>query len=102
MTDKDREAFEAWVAIRWHHVKDKPDLSGVRNQWTGQWCYTYAETSSLYAAWQAAPDHYPPKLTEKEAVEVCRDVYRTAKKGELWGGIIAALRAAGVRFREEA
>lgn len=68
MTDKDREAFEAWVAIRWRLVKDKPDLGGVGNQWTGEWCYTYAETSSLYAAWQAARDHYAPKL---ETLRIC-------------------------------
>lgn len=56
--DKDREAFEDFVKARWHHVKDKPNLHGTSNQWTGDWHYTYAETSSLYAAWNAAKGHY--------------------------------------------
>src|ERR1700733_6244106 len=43
MTDKDREAFERWF---------------------------YAEKPAAHwETWQAARDHYAPKLTEKEALE---------------------------------
>jgi hypothetical protein len=67
------------------------------------------------AGWRAARDHYAPKLTEKEAVERAaeaayesrngrwntssdgqRSVYKTEARAS-----IAALRAAGVQFRDK-
>lgn len=84
MTDRDREAFDSYI------------VSAGTKRW-GQEVY-----DEHWKTWQAARDHYSPKLTKAEAVEVCRDVYRHARKGELWPGIVAALRAAGMKFKEEA
>jgi acetylornithine/succinyldiaminopimelate/putrescine aminotransferase len=65
------------------------------------------------AGWQAARDHYAPKLTEKEAVVAATNaIHGAAFRGVITGQkpamrdgvahMVAALRAAGFRFREEA
>jgi hypothetical protein len=84
MTDKYREALAHACA---EHLKSGGDV---------------ISEAAFASGWQACAAYYAPKLTKTEAVEVCRDVYRHARKGELWPGIVAALRAAGVKFAEEA
>jgi hypothetical protein len=102
MTDINREAFEAWQ-------KERHRLG------------TY---HSNLEAWQAGAAHYEPKLTEQEAVESLARFFalqeyhahgfetlgspetyiNNAYKDHLANArnSITALRAAGVRFREEA
>lgn len=91
MIDKDREAFAKW----WLEPKEKP---------------VYAIDIAAWQAWQAARDHYAPKLTFKEAIEKAGDaVEKLVSRGKFPGDSefdyalemsAAALRAAGVRFKE--
>ena len=94
MTDKDREAFEA--AFRKLAGITGPDdfpryssgdyvSTGPRQAWT---------------IWQAARDHYAPKLTKKHAVYGADEAYHACRGDEI-SKMEAALLAAGVRFREE-
>ena len=49
------------------------------------------------------PRDYAPKVTEKEAIDlVQREVFEGNPKRGYAGAVIDALRAAGVRFKEEA
>jgi hypothetical protein len=96
--DKDREAFEAWIG---------DDL--INKDKAGNYIF---EVESAWEAWQGARDHYVPKLTEKEAMEAAANAIRAAigNSGSYGGSnpptdremAIAAIRAAGMRFKEEA
>jgi hypothetical protein len=59
-----------------------------------------------WESWQAARDHYAPKLTEQEVRETITTAFPASANlfyVEICAQrVIAALRAAGVRFREEA
>ena len=105
MTDHDREAFETWV---------KAEDCSIERDHAGYFAFG---TALAYRCWQAARDHYAPKLTEKEAIELgAKAAYNFVfVDGNKWprcdGGRIrpeefrlatkAALRAAGVRFKDE-
>lgn len=83
-----REAFEKWVAQRWALVKDKPDLRGVNNQWTGDWHYTMSQTSDLFQAWLAAWNTRPAPSGSEDLVERMRQ------------GIIALWEAKEIEFTD--
>lgn len=85
MNDEDREAFEAWAKTRWYG----DGTTGSHDYHA----YSIAET-----VWQAARDHYAPKVTEKEAEQLCDQALRMAERP---ADVIEALKAAGVRFKEE-
>jgi hypothetical protein len=99
MTEQDPEAFEAGYAKRWLGA------TAVRN---GEG-YKLQKAQYEWRIWQTARDHYAPKLTEAEALDAaCKAFDEVARRDN--GGwvtnegyaIAAALRAAGVRFKEEA
>jgi hypothetical protein len=90
MTDKDREAFETWAKSEGYLPKT------VTRPYYGD-VYLAESTHYAWKGWQAARDHYAPKLTEKEAVEIVFNHSSIEAKS-----IITALRAAGVQFKEEA
>ena len=57
MTDQpvelsDKEAFEKFLDVYDQHLKQY-NRGGVSNQWSGDWCYTYADTSALFSAFKA-------------------------------------------------
>ena len=95
MTDRDREAFDKYL-------RDY----GVEGSHMEAWC-----------VWQACAAHYAPKLTDGQAVEKAAEIIEPAFFGESaksWepdhaaamreearSKAKAALRAAGVKFREE-
>jgi hypothetical protein len=88
--DKDREAFDSHI------------VSAGTKQW-GQTVY-----DEHWKTWQAAREHFAPKLTEREAVEIVLIAFDKAyRSGDTYvaknfiKGGIAALRAAGVRFKEK-
>jgi hypothetical protein len=84
MTDKDREAFEAWGKARYGWV----NAPQVCNAWT---------------AWQGSRDHYAPTLTERELRAIISDALRDDdSEGRILSRALEALRAAGVRFKEQA
>ena len=85
MTNKDREAFETWARSSGVAANDR----GCDN--------FFSETMRIaYHAWQAARDHYAPRLTESEAIEIIR------RRGFGPANKVQMLKAAGVLFREEA
>lgn len=109
MSDKDRIAFER----------------ALSNETLGGFMNDTITPDNAWSLWQAARDHYAPKLTEAEAVEAaCRqftkpDVpgdgalweqtqetdgmkFRLTSKSLIRKSMLAALRAAGVKFRNEA
>jgi hypothetical protein len=60
-------------------------------------------SAAFIDGWQVVRDHYAPKVTEKEAIDlVQREVFEGNPKRGYAGAVIDALRAAGVRFKEEA
>jgi hypothetical protein len=95
MTDNDREAFEAWHKDKFGYV-------------------LLTDDDPRWASWQAARDLYAPKVTEQEAVETAaKAIQERYWKGDLAISIQdakevctefakATLRAADIRFREEA
>ena len=99
MSDRDREAFEKWFPTGKVLLEDP---------------FSGDAPTGFKAGWQAARDHYAPKLTEKEAVEAAEMAIAEARgkdiklpshvvtSEELGKVAIAALRAAGIRFKEEA
>jgi len=97
MTDKHPEAFEKWFPAG-RKLLEYPNSGDA--------------PTGFKAGWQACAAHYAPKLTEKDAVKIAfnASVGKWTPFGkdtaEGWGAymseIIAALRAAGVRFKEEA
>jgi hypothetical protein len=102
MTDQYREAFERQIIgeARSHQIGRHPLHPDV---------YAVNETTRRYESFKAgvafARDHYAPKLTEKEAVEkavIYINEGSCAAERETAENVIAALRAAGVRFKEEA
>lgn len=110
MSDKDRAAFESALetlnlsASNGYSCEDHPFNPGE---------YLSEQTHYAWQIWQAARDHYAPELTEKELVEAleiraetidaeCDDGYSSAKLMIGIGEALSALRAAGVRFKEEA
>jgi hypothetical protein len=102
MNDQDREAFERW-AIQYMETLGY----GARRD-----CF---DPNHASAAWQAARDHYAPKLTEREAVEkaayaIAETRYPGYGSMAKWVEVNAhryeaeakaALRAAGVKLKEE-
>jgi hypothetical protein len=112
MTDKDREAFEAWCKNTSGYRTE-----GKTNPLLNRKEYTTVTTYSAWDAWRAARDHYAPKLIEKEAVRIACNAYANQQKAMGYGyypveagsatheslmAVMAALRAAGVQFKEEA
>lgn len=118
MSDKDREAFEAFVLRG-----TLPGENFLERDHTGS--YMLAVARGGWAAWQAARDHYTPKLTESETIAVlvnaptARIITEERRKADLGGdgsdmvvtkqvvkyavtdeSRVAALRAAGVRFKD--
>ena len=114
--DADREAFEKWAEGEGYRVKK------ITRPYYGE-IYTDEPTHHLWKGWQAAHDHYAPKLSEQEAVEIaCREFTKPDADGNLWDqtpenfaikfhitskylmrqSMARALRAAGVRFKKEA
>jgi hypothetical protein len=89
--DKDREAFEKWI-----------DFCADRDE-AGNYIY---EIQSAWEAWQAARDHYAPKLTDVEVVVIACGALGGVKLHQqiFWPSaaekVIAALRAAGARFKD--
>lgn len=47
-----KEQFEKFLAVYDQHVKQY-NTQGVTNQWSGEWCYTYADTGALFTAFKA-------------------------------------------------
>lgn len=94
---RDREAFEAYVLkeFGWNDFR-LWDNDAYRNE----------AVQDAYVIWQACAAHYAPKLTVMEAADVAVKSLvgyvlpirapLAAKK------VMTALRAAGVRFKEEA
>ena len=118
MSDQDREAFEA-------DCQRREVYTGRHREFSEQ--YQLYETQLRWMGWQAAAAHYAPRLTEAEAVEKAaralaeidcsmqaelRKIFNEPDEDEAlsadnkWTGYLhearAALRAAGVRFKEEA
>ena len=101
MTDKD-EAFHDWFLSPMRLPLEQPYSGDVR--------------TGFDAGWKAARDHYAPKLTEKEVVEkaayaIAETRYPGYGSMAKWVEVNAhryeaeakaALRAAGLRFKEEA
>ena|ERR1017187_5859267 len=111
MTDKDRNAFNNWFL--------SPTRLPLENPYS-------ADTATAFnAGFEAAHDHFAPLLTQKEAIEAAArslaEIDLTARAelqklfgeshdlpsvNESWQGYVheakAALRAAGVKFRDEA
>jgi hypothetical protein len=90
MTDKDAEAFRQYM------LKEHDDNGEQIRE------YSYHSMEDL---WNAARERYTPKLSEKEAVEVAYQASQKTSEDdwkEFMAEMVAALRAAGVRFREEA
>jgi hypothetical protein len=84
MSDQDREA----MLDAWNHTKP----IGWKN----------SDYRQFSAGWQAARDHYAPKLTEKEAIDLIQKAMFEEKHTRGYSGTaIDALKAAGVRFKEE-
>jgi ferric-dicitrate binding protein FerR (iron transport regulator) len=92
MSDKDREAFEAWVR-RCNHFDPAED--------------------QMWEAWQACAAHHAPKLSEKEAVEraakaIQNDSLQQVMPGSYCGisdydakrYAVQALKAANIQFKE--
>jgi hypothetical protein len=95
--DKDRAAFEEFYGL--------PRMDSDGN-------FKDRRDEAAYKLWQAARDHYAPKLTEAEAVEKAAvALYNLEHKTQLdkvaefesyWRkNAQVALRAAGVQFRDE-
>ncbi len=125
MTDKYREAFEAWVLRG-----STPQENLLERLPNGD--YRWQIVNCGWLAWQACAAHYAPKLTDKHAVEIAAEAIFddeiTGKRsfGSKWKELtyaksppgtwdhtlriyrscgraaIGALRAAGVKFRDEA
>lgn len=102
MTDKDTEAFEAWALGYLKCQYPFCDANTIKNMmipYRSQRC-------TLEAAWQAARDHYAPKLTEKEAREIVSAKLSSHSPifldSPIAEQIVKTLRKAGVRFQEEA
>ena len=97
-TEEDREGFEAWARSSGAAANDR----GCDN--------FFSETMrTAYEAWQACAAHHAPKLSEKEALDAACKAFDKAARRDNGGwvtnegfAIAAALRAAGVRFKEEA
>ncbi|HEX3747684.1 MAG TPA: hypothetical protein VHW09_27300 [Bryobacteraceae bacterium] len=103
----DREEFEDWVDHKFggpagRHISK---CDGV---------YLNGSVQAAWAGWQAAKDNYAPKLTQAEAARIAehalsellkdediakgfRPLYRAHAKA-----VITAIKAAGVKFRDEA
>jgi len=114
MTNKDREAFEQVAGAYFPHGPIHPALYRKND---GK--YFHTKVSHAWNFWQAARDHYAPKLSEKEAVECAATEIAKAAwveryhhlQGADLGFVVAnaddrelakkSLRAAGVRFKEE-
>jgi hypothetical protein len=71
MSDKDREAFEA-------DCRNCEVYTGRHHEYPEQ--YRLYETQLRWMGWQAARDHYAPKLTEREAVELAAEAIRLTPK----------------------
>lgn len=117
MTDKDREAFELYAK------GNRLFLSGIKH--SNGTCQGEL-TLEAWEAWQAARDHYSPRLTEAEVEKAARalaeidcraqaelqKIFNESHEDEVacvnnsWRsyvhGVKVVLRAAGVRFKEEA
>jgi hypothetical protein len=109
MSDKDREAFEADYSKRYLGAVAVRDGASYKLQKAQHdWCI-----------WQAARNHYAPKLSENDAVEKLQaylldtsggHLVKSQKGDRLWStshlvnmsGLVRTLRAAGMRFKEEA
>jgi hypothetical protein len=52
--------------------------------------------------WQAARAHYAPKVTEREMETAIGQAIVSTSKAPISERVMKALRAAGVRFKEEA
>ena len=95
MTDADRAAFQAWATKAGYRLYDHRGFNKAAED-----------------AWQAAKDHYAPRLTAADAVEVVAKAIHHTPYTIPWDYSAvqarenardkakAALRAAGVKFRE--
>ena len=117
-TEEDRKAFEAWYVLRCK-AKSPPPRHGND--------YVHSDPTLTWHGWQAALEHCAPKLTEAGAIENAaralaeidcraqaelRKVFDEPSEGEAscvsnsWPLYVheakAALRAAGMRFKDEA
>ena len=102
MTDKEREVFEKWAVANGYGARRQP----------GQDVYISSSTNGAWDAWQAAAAHYSQKLMERDAVLAAAAAIRQALNREFAKTNVtsrqsenvakAALRAAGLRFRDEA
>jgi len=96
MTDKDREAFEKCAEGQGYRAKK------ITRPYYGE-VYTDEPTHHLWKGWQAARDHYAPKLTAAATLEMALvDISRQFHEPHSQSVATKALRAAGVRFKEEA
>ena len=102
MSDKDTAAFEKWALSE--------GLSISRNM-SVRWVeYQDDKTDHAWDAWEAARDRYAPKLTEAEAVAKAADaihavIHQAVVEPEarrMKRAAETALRAAGIKFRDEA
>jgi hypothetical protein len=95
MTDADREAFEKWA-----HSTNRNEL------------WVVGDKDIAYETWQAARDHYAPKLTETDIPRIAKILCEQAAflnweqssfaaKNNWIRSVETALRSAGVRFKEE-
>jgi hypothetical protein len=102
--DKGREAFEA-IMVR--------DISPVYLDKDENGKYIHAMTLRHYGIWQAARDHYESKLTEADAIKNVskaifdQELINSGRTFTEWPGgyeklAEAALRAAGIQFKERA
>jgi hypothetical protein len=114
MTDKDREAFETFVRLG---MREGEDFLGRDSRGD----YVLGVARGGWASWQAARDHYTPNLAQEQTVTKAARIIGpilldacSNEKGMLrpWKPFdvhqvslacaMAALHAAGVRFKEEA
>jgi hypothetical protein len=106
MSDQDREAFEDWVDHK---------FGGPAGRHTSR-CdglYLNASVQAAWVVWQASRDHYAPKLTEEVVEVVAKAIHHTPytvpweysnvqMRENARDKAKAALRATGVRFKDEA
>jgi hypothetical protein len=98
MNDKDREAFElvaknhGWPIERYVPGYFLGDEEGF-----------YKFIQDHWIAYQAARDHYLPKVTERAFKAIVSEaIWDDDSEGRVLSRVLEALRAAGVRFRDEA
>jgi uncharacterized protein (DUF1501 family) len=103
MTDKDREAFEA----QYCEIYPEHELRLQCGNDGNSVLYSTEQATQAYYAFKRGialtRAHYAPKLTENEALKIARKALTASDRFgvDMLNDVIAALKAAGVQFRDE-